>query len=134
MKSRYDFPKPVRNRHSKKVAPEPDAYLPILREHWDALTGMYAAFEDRAPMMEFNVASGQIRVYSAGEYLEDLSARTRDEAKRQYKKAVAEGALMVFVRDDSKEILRSYIFAPAKELSMRARRKEGGNSSSPRRR
>jgi len=32
MKSRYDFPKPIRNRHLKKVAPEPDAYLPILRE------------------------------------------------------------------------------------------------------
>src|SRR6266446_4120542 len=103
MKSRCDVPKSVRNRHLKKVAPKSDAYLPILREHWDALTGMYTAFEDRAPMMEFNVASGQIRVYSAGEYLEDLSGRTREEAKRQYKKAVAEGALMVFVRDDSKE-------------------------------
>jgi hypothetical protein len=134
MKSRYDFPKPARNRHLKKVAPKPDAYLPNLREHWDALAGMYTAFEDRAPIIEFNVASGQIRVYSAGEYLEGLSGRTREEAKRQYKKAAAEGALMVFVRDDSKEILRSYIFAPAKELSMRARRKEGGISSSNRRR
>jgi hypothetical protein len=117
-----------------KVTPQPDAYVLIIREHWDALTGMYAAFEGRAPIMEFHVASGQIRVYSAVEYLEDLSVRTRELAKRQYEKAVAEGALMVFVRDDSKEILRSYVFPAVKRFSMQAGRKARALRSSSRRR
>jgi len=106
----------------KKITADSDTYLPILREHWDALTGMYVAFEDRAPMLEFNVVTGQIRAYAAEDYLEELSDRTREETKKQYKKTVAEGALMVFVRDESKEILRSYIFALAKGSSTRARR------------
>jgi hypothetical protein len=106
----------------------------MLHEHWDALTGMYLAFEDRAPMMEFDVARGQIRAYPAREYLEGLTDRTREETKKQYKRAVAEGALMVFVRDESKEILRSYVFPPAKGWPPRATRKEGRTSPSNRRR
>ncbi len=116
----------------KKATTDSDTYLPILREHWDALTGMYVAFEDRAPMLEFNVVSGQIRSYAAEDYLEELSDRTREETKKQYKKAVSEGALMVFVRDESKEILRSYIFALAKGSSTLARRRERGTSTSNR--
>ena len=115
-----------------KLTRESDPYLPILREHWDALTGMYLAFEDLAPMMEFDVARGQLRAYSATEYLEGLTERTREETKQQYQKAVAEGALMVFVRDESKAILRSYVFAPSKGPSMRARRKPGRTSPSNR--
>ena len=42
-----------------------------------------------------------------------MSERTREEAKRQYGEATAEGALMVFVRDEEKRVLRSYVFPPA---------------------
>lgn len=114
----------------KEVRADSDPYLPILRKHWDALTGMYVAFEDRAPMLEFDVVAGQILAYPAADYLEELSDRTREETKKQYKKATAEGALMVFVRDESKEILRSYVFALAKGSSLRSRRKESGTSGS----
>jgi hypothetical protein len=118
----------------KEVTADSDLYLPILRKHWDALTSMYVAFEDSAPMLEFDVVTGQIRAYPAGDYLEELSSRTREETKEQYKNAVAEGAMMVFVRDESKKLLRSYIFALAKESSKQARRKESGASVSNRRR
>ena len=64
-------------------------------------------------MIEFDVVSGQIRAYAAMEYLDNLTDRTRDQAKKQYKKAVAEGALMVFVRDEAKRVLRSYVFPAA---------------------
>jgi len=35
------------------------------------------------------------------------------QTKQQYRKAVSEGALMVFVRDEVNEVLRSYIFPKA---------------------
>jgi hypothetical protein len=47
---------------------------------------------------------------------------------------VAEGALMVFVRDDSKEILRSYVFPAVKRFSTQAGRKVRALRSSSRRR
>ena len=84
-----------------------------IRKHWSAITRMYLAYVDREPMIEFDVVSGQIRAYPAMDYLEDLTDRTRDIAKKQYQKAVAEGALMVFVRDEAKQVLRSYVFPSA---------------------
>lgn len=84
-------------------------------------------------MLEFNVKSGQILAYPAGDYLEGLSSRTREEAKKQYQNAIAEGALMVFVCDESNRILRSYIFALADEPSKRTTRKRRGASASNRR-
>ena len=99
----------------KKSAPKSDPYLRKLHKHWNAITWMYLAYEDRRPIIEFDVVSGQIRAYPAEDYLEDLTDRTRDLAKKQYRKAVAEGALMVFVRDKAKRVLRSYVFAAAWE-------------------
>ncbi|MBI4736444.1 MAG: hypothetical protein HY766_10390 [candidate division NC10 bacterium] len=94
----------------KRSASIPDPYLTKVHEHWDAITGMHLAFEDRGPIIEFDVVSGQILAYPAKDYLEGLTDRTREQTKKQYRKALADGALMVFVRDDSKRLLRSYVF------------------------
>jgi len=97
----------------KKTGQKPDPYVKKIRKHWGAITGMYLAYEDREPMIEFDVVSGQIRAYPAKEYLDDLSDRTRELAKEQYREAIAEGGLMVFVRDKTKRVLRSYVFPSA---------------------
>lgn len=101
----------------------------LLQKHWEALTGLYTVFQDRAPVMELDVASGQIRAWPAAEYLEILGDRTREAAKRQYKRVVAEGALLVFVRDEPKRILRSYLFAAEEIPSRREKSKEGRRSA-----
>ena len=87
-----------------------DAYLRKIQEHWDEITGMYLAFEEKEPVLEFDVVRLRIIAYPAQEYLDGLSDRTREEARRQYREATAEGALMVFVRDEEKRVLRSYVF------------------------
>jgi len=97
----------------KKSGPSSDAYLKKIRKYWDAITGMYLIYEDHKPIIEFDVVSSQIRAYAAKDYLEGLTDRTRDIAKKQYRKAVAEGALMVFIRDEAKRVLRSYVFPAA---------------------
>jgi hypothetical protein len=96
----------------KETRHKPDPYLKSIRKYWKAITGMYLEYEDREPLIEFDVVRSQIRAYPAKEYLDDLSDRTRDLAKRQYREAVAEGALMVFVKDEAKRVLRSYVFPP----------------------
>jgi len=57
----------------------------------------------------------RIIAYPAEEYIDGLSGRTRDQTRKQYREASANGALMVFVRDEQKEFLRSYIFPRADE-------------------
>ena len=92
-----------------------DPYKKKIDDHWDEITGMYVAFEKKKPIIEFEPNRIRIIAYSAEEYLDGLSPRTRNQAKKQYRDACATGAIMVFVRDEQKEILRSYIFPRADE-------------------
>jgi hypothetical protein len=92
-----------------------DPYKQKIDEHWDKITGMYVAFEEKKPIIEFEPNRIRITAYPAEEYIDGLSGRTRDQTKKQYRAASAKGALMVFVRDEKKEILRSYIFPRADE-------------------
>ena len=87
-----------------------DEYSEKINEYWDEITGMYIAFEHKKPIIEFDLNRMRIIAYPAEEYLDGLSERTREQTKKQYQKAAATGALMVFVRDEEKEVLRSYIF------------------------
>ena len=90
-----------------------DPYAEKVREHWEAITGMYRAFDEHSPIVEFDVVSGRIVAWPAEDYIDELRERTREQTRKLYRKAVAEGALMVFVRDSEQEVLRSYVFPPA---------------------
>ena len=87
-----------------------DPYLKKVQEHWDDITKMYAIFEHKDPIIEFDVEALQILAYPAEEYLDGLSDRTRAKTRKLYRQAIADGDLMVFVRDESHRVLRSYIF------------------------
>jgi len=91
----------------------PDEYSEKINEYWDEITGMYILFEDKKPIIELDPNRIRIIAYPAEEYLDGLSERTREQTRKQYQKATATGALMVFVRDEEKEVLRSYIFPRA---------------------
>jgi hypothetical protein len=92
-----------------------DSYMKKINKHWHEITGMYLAFENKKPIIEFEPNRIRIIAYPAEEYIEGLSDRTRDQSRKQYREASVTGALMVFVRDEQKEILRSYIFPRAEE-------------------
>jgi hypothetical protein len=94
----------------RKATSGSDPYLRKLHEHWDAVSGMFRELEDHAPIIEFDVATGRILGYPAEGYIDGLAKRTREQTRNQYRKAVTDGALMVFVRDATEEVLRSYVF------------------------
>ena len=87
-----------------------DPYMQKIDEYWNEITGMYVTFEDKKPIIEFEPNRIRIIAYPAEEYLDGLSDRTREQTKKQYREASVTGALMVFVRDEQNEVLRSYIF------------------------
>jgi hypothetical protein len=92
-----------------------DPYMQKINEYWNEITGMYVTFEDKKSIIEFDPNRIRIIAYPAEEYLDGLSDRTREQTKKQYREASVTGALMVFVRDEQNEVLRSYIFPRADE-------------------
>jgi len=92
-----------------------DPYMQKINEYWNEITGMYVTLEDKKSIIEFDPNKIRIIAYPAEEYLDGLSDRTREQTKKQYREASVTGALMVFVRDEQNEVLRSYIFPRADE-------------------
>lgn len=90
-----------------------DQYMKKIDKRWDAITGMFELFKDKKSVIEFDIAQDQILAYSAEEYIDGLSERTKNQTKQQYQKADSEGAMMVFIRDEVNQVLRSYIFPKA---------------------
>ena len=86
-----------------------------INEYWNEITGMYAHFENKKAIIEFEPNSGRIIAYPAEDYINNLSYRTRDKTMKQYRKAAATGSLMVFVRDELNKVLKSYMFPKADE-------------------
>jgi hypothetical protein len=87
-------------RYSVKKDLISDSYMKKIDTHWHEITGMYVAFENKKPIIEFEPNTIRIIAYSAEEYIEGLSERTRDQTKKQYREACVIGAIMVFVRDE----------------------------------
>ena len=87
-----------------------DPYLDLINTQWDNIIMMYQTFQDKKPIIEYEIDTQRIYSYPAKEYLNDLGIRTRNEAIKQYEKAIKNDQFMLFIKDNKNEILRSYIF------------------------
>lgn len=87
-----------------------DPYLDMINSQWDNIIMMYQTFQDKKPIIEYEIDTQRIYSYRAQNYLNCLGIRTRDEAKRQYEEAVKKNKFMLFIKDIKNEVLRSYIF------------------------
>ena len=87
-----------------------DPYLDLIDEQWANIVGMYQAFQDKDQIIEFDVSEGKIYSYPAGDYIQTLSERTRDQTAQEFAEAKKRKQFLLFVRDAPNQRLRSYIF------------------------
>jgi hypothetical protein len=93
-----------------RMVQKSDPYLKKIDKYWNEIIAMYLTFHDKRPIIEFDPNRIRILACPADEYLDVLSDRTRDDAKNAYREASAIDSIMLFVRDEKKKVLRSYIF------------------------
>jgi hypothetical protein len=70
----------------------------------------YKLFEDKRPIMLFDIQSQQILAYPYEEYKTTLSERSQAMLTTQYDEAVARNKVVVFVRDNETQRLTSMSF------------------------
>jgi len=87
-----------------------DPYLLGLGKVWPTILRAYHDFNERKPIIEYQLREKMIRAYPGLPYIRDLSASTRERTQRHYEDAIAAGRFMVFVCDRGKRIFRSYEF------------------------
>ena len=86
-----------------------DPYLDVIDEQWANIVRMHQTFKHKDRMIEFDVSKEKIYSYPAGDYIQGLSERTRDQTARQFAQAKKRKQFILFVKDTSNQRLRSYI-------------------------
>jgi hypothetical protein len=113
-----DKPEDIRQCHWMTKRPttksrpkkEKDPYLLALDKAWPTILLAYADFKQHKPIVEYRLRQKKVYVYPALPYIDDLTDRTREQARQVYLDGAAAGQFMVFVCDTSKRVLRSYVF------------------------
>jgi len=87
-----------------------DPYSDVIDEQGDNIVTVYQTFKDKDQIIEFDVTEQKIYSYPAGDYIQTLSERTRDQTARQFAEAKKRNQFLLFVKDTENQRLRSYIF------------------------
>jgi hypothetical protein len=77
-------------------------------EQWPNILMFYKVFEERKPVMLYDIQGRKIYAYPYAEFLKDLSAKSQALLKKQYQEALKENKIVVFVRDNEQKRLVSF--------------------------
>jgi hypothetical protein len=84
-----------------------EQYLDIIDEQWSNILNLYKKFEDKKPIMLFDMQDRKIYAYPYGDFKSDLSKKSQTMLEEQYKDALLNKEVVVFVRDNEQEKLIS---------------------------
>jgi hypothetical protein len=87
-----------------------DPYLGTIEEQWDNIVMVFQTFRGKDQIIEYDVTDQKIYSYPAGDYIQNLSERTRGQTARQFADAKKRKQFLLFVKDTQNQRLRSYIF------------------------
>jgi hypothetical protein len=98
-----------RQRHQGHPAkPEADYLLEAAEENWPHILMAYRQFEDKKPVVLYDIQEKRIYVYPYAEFLSELSETSQLSLKDQYERAIQDNQIVVFVRDNEQRRLVSF--------------------------
>ena len=87
-------------------------YTEQLAEYWPTIMRAWHDYADKRPVIECDIVKRQVLAWPAQDYINSLSARTREAARRQYRGASAVGGIMIFIKDSKNRVLQSQVYVP----------------------
>jgi hypothetical protein len=91
--------------------PDSDYLLDAAEANWPHILRMYRLFEDRRPVMLYDLQERRVYAYPYPEFKEEMSERSQRSLEEQYEKAGREGKVVVFVRDNDQRRLVAFSMA-----------------------
>ena len=89
-------------------------YTEDTAEFWPTILQAWHDYADESPVIECDIVNRQVLAWPAREYINGLSARTRQVTHRQFRRACAAGGIMIFIRDSKHRVLQSQVYTPEK--------------------
>lgn len=89
---------------------ESEKYLDIIDEQWSNILKLYKEFEDKKPIMLYDMQKQRISAYPYESFKADLNKKSQTLLEKQYKDALLENKVVVFVRDNVQKTLVSSLY------------------------
>ena len=83
-----------------------------IAEYWPTIMRAWHDFADKRPVIECDIVKRQVLAWPAEEYINGLSERTREAARREYRRTTAIGGIMIFIKDSKNRVLQSQVYVP----------------------
>ncbi len=101
-----------------------DPYFSLVEEQWPNILALYRMYEEKKPVMLFDIQEQRLYAYPYDEFKANLNPRNQTKLEEQYKEATADSSIVVFVRDNEQMKLVSYALAPESPNEERKRRRK----------
>lgn len=86
-----------------------DPLVEAAQDEMPHILALYKLFEDKRPIMLFDLQSQKIYAYPYKEYKANLNERSQAILERQYQEAITGNKIVVFVRDNESQRLTSMV-------------------------
>ncbi len=88
-----------------------DPYLDLIHQQWPAIADTYNQFAEQQPIMLVDVQNAEIHAYPFEEFVMVLDAASRRQVEAQYRRAIANRQMVLFMRDTDNKVFQSYTLA-----------------------
>jgi hypothetical protein len=88
-----------------------DQYYSAIQEQWPAIRGLYMALNSKKPVMLYDLHEKKIYAYPYEDFKAELSEKSQVSLEMDYKSTSVHGGMIVFVRDNIKRKLVSYVMS-----------------------
>jgi hypothetical protein len=95
-------------RRNLKRTPTNDNYIDSIDTHYLSILEIYLQYEDKRPLILFDVASYNIYAYPYIEFKKHLRPEAQRSLTKQYERALRSDRFVLFIRDSQKMKLISY--------------------------
>ena len=88
-----------------------DPYFRAIQEQWPNIRGLYRTYGSQKPIILYDIQQNKIYAYPYEEFKAEMSKKSQASLEHDYKSASVFGSMVVFVRDNIKRKLVSYIIS-----------------------
>jgi hypothetical protein len=86
-----------------------DPYFEAMQEQWQNIRALYMMYENKRPIILYDIQENKIFAYPYKEFRAELSKSSQASLEHDYRSAPVLRSMVVFVRDNIKRKLVSYI-------------------------
>ena len=84
------------------------SYIDLIQAQWENILNLYLQFEEKKPVMLYEVGKNQISAYPYEDFITELDKKSQQSLHQQYQRALENNQMVIFVKDDDMGQFVSY--------------------------